>query len=83
MASERGDRIESKRRKEWTPQCGQVPKRKEKAGKESLPIRSRRELERVTRHNSFSGGSAVFVSLQVWPNLKWKIRLGDEGLLIR
>ena len=40
--------------------------------------------EKKRRHEQMSGRksspvrSAVLVSLQVWPNLKWEMRLADE-----
>ena len=58
----------------------QIPRRKERASKESLPRTSRRNQERVNGCKSSAGRSAesFLVSLLVWPNLKWERRLGDE-----
>ena len=51
-----------------------VPKRRGRASKKNFRRRSRRVHERVSERRS----CAVLVSLHVWPNLKWRRRLGDE-----
>ena len=57
----------------------QIPRRKERASKKSLPRTSRRKHERVSgRKGSLERSARVLVSLQVWPILKWEKRLGDE-----
>ena len=56
----------------------QVPRKRERASKESLPRRKKRKHEQVSGRKSSPVRSAVLVSLQVWPNLKWEMRLADE-----
>ena len=56
----------------------QIPRRKGRASKKSLHRRSRRKHEWVSRRKSSLPRSAVLVSFQAWPNLKWERRLGDE-----
>ena len=46
--------------------------------KEKLRRRSHSKHEGVSERKSSAGKSGILVSLQVWPNLKWERRLGDE-----
>ena len=78
-ARERGIRTGGWRGKsEFRSKRRQIPRRKGRASKKSLLSRSRRKHERVSGRKSSPGRSAVLVSLQIWPNLKWEKRLGDE-----
>ena len=51
------------------------------AKRSSPPRRSRRKYKRATGRKSSIW--RVLVSLQVWPNLKWNRKLGDEGLVYK
>ena len=57
---------------------GRQVSRRGRVSKQSLPKRSIRKHKQVSECKSSSEQSAVLVSLQVWPNLKWERRLGDE-----
>ena len=79
-----GEREREIRAEAWKGKSGlhsegrQVTSRKGRASKKSLPKGGRGMHEWVSGRKSSPGRSAVLVSLQVWANLKWKKRLGDE-----
>ena len=57
----------------------QIPRRRLRASKKSLPRGSRRKYELCEWKQKLSRTICrVLVSLQVWPNLKWERRLGEE-----
>ena len=57
----------------------QIPRRRLRESKKSFPKGSRRKHELCEWTQKLSRTICrVLVSLQVWPNLKWKRRLGDE-----
>ena len=55
----------------------QIPRTRGMTCKEKLR-RSHSKREGVSERKSFAGKSGILVLLQVWPNLKWERRLGDE-----
>ena len=57
----------------------QIVRRKGRARKKSLPRTSKRKHEGEWTQKLSRTICTVLVSLQVWPNLKWERRLGDEG----
>ena len=72
LARERKIRTKAWRGKgELHGEGGQIPRRKGRASKKSLPKRSRRKHERVSGRKSSPGRSAEsWPHSQVWPNLK-------------